>query len=179
MRLSEVPAFSRIRITDFGSFEQIEGVPSSIDEVVTVWTHEEHEDDIFGTVKVRGLIDSSASLVWFPSDATVEVVEEPRYAGRPEDLVKQAVPVKAPAGSRGLVKTRDGWRTLIWDSDLVHSPIQGWNDVEIAVEILLCAIAVAPSNGDPNLRPMLLAGLKARYLDLRSDPETYPPDRYP
>ena len=51
-------------------------------------------------------------------------------------------------------------------------------DAEISVEVLLCALAVAPSE-DPQLRLMLLAGLKARYAKLTRDPDTYPPSRYP
>jgi hypothetical protein len=40
------------------------------------------------------------------------------------------------------------------------SAVGGWNDPKITVRIILCALPVAPEDGD--LRPMLLAALKAR-----------------
>ncbi len=74
--------------------------------------------------------------------------------------------------------TPDGWPDLIWRSDIVFSTVQGWDDPELSVEVLLCALAVAPDE-DPLLRPMLLAALKARYAKVVRDPRTYPPSDYP
>ena len=178
MQLSKVPTFARIRVLDFGSVDQIEGVPDTIDDVLPVWTQCVRDENPFATVEIRGVIDSAAGLVWLPDDAEVEIVDGPKYAGQPVELIKQATPVKAPAGSKGVVVTAEGWPQLIWESDIVHSPVQGWTDPEIAVEVLMCALSVAPTD-DPQLRPMLLAGLAARYAMLVKDPRTYPPEKYP
>ena len=41
------------------------------------------------------------------------------------------------------------------------------------MQIILCALAVAPD--DVDLRPMLLAGLKARYARVTREPNVFPP----
>jgi hypothetical protein len=69
MRLAKVPTFSQIRVLDFGSVDEVEGVPDSLDEVVTVWTGCTRDENPFATVEVRGLIDSTHGLVWLPDDA--------------------------------------------------------------------------------------------------------------
>jgi hypothetical protein len=178
VQLAKVPTFSRIRVRDIGSVGQIEGVPDTIDDVLPVWTKCTRDENPFATVEIRGVIDSAAGLVWLPDDAEVDIVEGPKYAGQPEELIKQVTPVKAPAGSQGAVASPEGWPQLIWESDIVHSPVQGWTDAEISVEVLMCALTVAP-NDDPLLRPMLLAGLAARYANLVKHPRTYPPEKYP
>lgn len=132
----------------------------------------------FALVQLRGVIHREFGLSWLPEDTEIEIVDMPRYAGQPEDLVRRAQPVAAPAGSKGVVKTADGWPDLIWRSDMVFSPVQGWSVPEIAVEVLLCALAVAPDE-DPALVPMLLAALAARYARVVKDPRTYPASRYP
>ncbi len=45
------------------------------------------------------------------------------------------------------------------------------------MQIILCALAVAPD--DVDLRPMLLAGLKARYARVTREPNVFPPAQYP
>ncbi len=179
MLLREVPTFARVQILDFGSLEETASDSFFIDDVAAIWTRGENASNIFSTVEVRGLIDHHAGLSWLPGDATVRVVEGPKYAGQPEDLVLEARPVEAPAGSQGGgMVTPEGWPDLIWRSDIVFSPVQGWSDPELSVEVLLCALAVAPDN-DPLLRPMLLAALKARYAKVLRTPRTYPPSQYP
>ena len=59
----------------------------------------------------------------------------------------------------------------------MFSAIRGWSDPEISVQIILCALAVAPD--DVDLRPMLLAGLKARYARVTREPNVFPPAQYP
>ncbi|MBB6037758.1 hypothetical protein [Phytomonospora endophytica] len=167
-----------MRVASNGSIDQIDDEPLVAGDVVTVWTRCEEDENPFALVQIRGLLHGHRGLVWLPEDAEVEIVDLPRYAGRPEDLVKQAKPVRAPAGSKGVLKTAEGWPELIWRSDIVYSPVQGWDDAEIAVEVLLCALAVAPDD-DPSLKPMLLAALAARYAALQRDPQTYPTTRYP
>ncbi|MEU8257039.1 hypothetical protein AB0C06_22555 [Micromonospora inaquosa] len=178
MLLATIPTFSRVRVTGLGSTDQIADQPPSIGDVVTIWTWRESDQNPFALVRIRGVVHTERGFIWLPEDTEIEVVEPPRYAGRIEDLLKQAKPVKAPAGSLGVMKTADGWPELIWRSDIVFSPVQGWTDAEIAVEVLMCALAVAPDD-DPQLKPMLLAALAARYARLQGDPKTYPADRYP
>lgn len=179
MLLADAPAFSRVMITALGSIQEIDTDPPAIGDKVILWSHcETNSDNPFAVNRIRGIIHSNRGLIWIPENAEVKVVRPPRYAGKPEDLIRQARPVKAPAGSKGVVKTADGWPPLIWQSDLVFSPVQGWDDAETAVEVLMCALAVAP-NDDPDLKPMLLAALTARYARLVKDPKTYPPNQYP
>jgi hypothetical protein len=178
MPLLEVPTFSRIRIKDWGSIEETgEPLAASVDDVLVLWTDCESPENAFATVEVRGVIDRHFGLVWLPDDATIEVVAGPQFAGQPEDLVKHARPVPAPEGSKGDLKTAEGWPPLIWNCDPIYSPVQGWSDPELSVEVILCALNVAPDA--PNLHPMLLAALKARYAKVTKDPRTYPPERYP
>jgi hypothetical protein len=176
MRLSKVPTFSRVRVLDLGSVDQIDGVPDTIDDVVPVWTRCERDEDPFATFEVRGVIDRGEGLVWLPDDAKVEVVERLRFAGMPEDLIKLAKPIAAPEGSKGVVKSAEGWPDLIWKSDIIYSPVQGWDDPQTSVEVILCALNVAPDDGD--LRPMLLAALKARYAVIMKKPNVYPPTEF-
>ena len=178
VKLSEVHTFSRVRVRDAGSVDGIEGTPPNLNEVLTVWTSCTSDENPFVTVEIRGVFGADGELAWLPDDAEVDVVEPVRYAGQPEELIKQVVPVAAPVGSKGVMKTPEGWPELIWLSDIVHSPVQGWTDPEIAVEVLMCALAVAPAT-DPALRPILLAGLNARYAKLVKKPDTYPPEDYP
>lgn len=179
MKLSEVPAFSQVRVLDFGSINEVYQFPHTIDEIVTVWTKCESDDNPFSTVRTRGLVDQYDAVVWFAADAQVEVVEPPRFAGPIEDLLAEARPMKTPAGSNSPVFSPEGWPPLIWASDLIFSPVAGLTDPELAVEILLCAIAVAPTAADADLLPMLLSALRARIARLEESVDTYPPDRYP
>jgi hypothetical protein len=72
--------------------------------------------------------------------------------------------------------TAERWPPLIWDSNTLFSAVRGWTDPQISVQIILCALAVAPDEGD--LRPTLLAGLKARYARVTREPNVYPPAQY-
>ena len=178
-QLTAVPAFSRVRVHDFGSVEEIVWVPPILDDVVTVWTRCETAKNPLSAVEIRGVITGGHGLAWLPEDAKVSIVEPPQFAGMPEDLVKEARPVAPPEGSlSGGMVTPEGWPPLIWNNDLVFSPCQGWSDPETSVEVLLCALSVAPAS-DPELVPFLLAALKARYAVVKKDPRTYPPARYP
>ena len=113
----------------------------------------------------------------------LEVINWPRYADQPENLIAQAGPMQTPSGvasaafAGGSMDTSDGWNPLIWASQPLYAAIRPTVDYEIAVETLLCALAVAPETGD--LRPILLAGLRARYAKVARDKNTYPPAQYP
>lgn len=178
MRVSEAATFAQVRVRDFGSVEWLDRPPSTVDDVVAVWTRCQGADDPFATVEVRGVVGADGRLIWLPDDAVVEMVAPPRYADDPARLLAApAVKVSAPAGSRGVMKTSEGWPPLIWESDMLHSAVQGWTDAEIAVSVLLCALHVAPETG--MLRPMLIAGLRARYAKMLKHPDVYEPARFP
>jgi len=180
MFLRDAPAFSRVRVADFGTVSEIEDVvlENGIDDEVAIWTRCVRAANPFATVEMRGVLDRHAGIAWLPDDAQIQIVQWPRYAGRPEVLADSAEPVEPPEGSRGSVATPQGWPRLIWNSDLVFTPVQGWDDPQTAVETLLCALTVAPYD-EPGLRPMLLAALKARLARVTKDPRTYPPEEFP
>jgi hypothetical protein len=178
MKLRKVPTYSRIRVIDWGSIEEVdEEISFAVDDVVTLWTDCVEPENTFAAVKLRGVLGGTPELQWLPDDAKVEIVELPRFAGQPAELVRDLKPTKAPAGSRGTIVTSDGFHPLVWECDLLFSPVQGWTDPETSVEVLLCAINVAPDDGV--LRPQLLAALRARYSRVVKDKDTYPPKRYP
>lgn len=111
------------------------------------------------------------------------MIQRPQYADSPENLVAQARPMITPAGVGGghapglNFDTPAGWPPLIWESNTLFSAVRGWDDPEIAVQIILCALAVAPDEDD--VRPTLLAALKARFARVTREPNVYPPARYP
>lgn len=177
MRLDKTPKFSRVRVTAVGSLSTSEKDSNLLGAVVIPWTHVDSSDDVFAEEEVRGVLTSGSELHWMAGDTEVEMIEPPHYAGMPEDLVLQARPIASPAGSKAYSGTFEGWPTLIWNSHTLYDAIKGYNDYETAVEIILCALSVAPDDGD--LGPMLLAGLKARYAALARRPDTYPPAEYP
>jgi hypothetical protein len=86
--------------------------------------------------------------------------------------------MQSPAGVNGgaipglSFDTAAGWHPLIWESNTLFSAIRGWSAPEISVQIILCALAVAPD--DVDLRLMLLAGLKARYARVTREPNVFP-----
>ena len=116
-------------------------------------------------------------MSWLPDDADVEIIEEARYAGAPEDLVAPAKPMKAPTGAGGSMQSPDGWPALVWENDSLHSSPIGWTDAQIATEEILAALTIAPDVD--NLHPMLLAGLKAQDTKVARDPGTNPPEQFP
>lgn len=177
MELIDAPTYSRIRVLNLGSTDGIDGITAKPGNVLLLWTTPVNDENPFVTVRIRGVVDSEARLSWLPDDTQVEIVEETRYAGMPEELVAMATPVAVPAGSKGLMKTEDGWPELIWINDSLHSALVGWTDAQIATEEILCALTFAPDEGD--LRSLLLAGLKAQFAHVTRDPRTNPPERYP
>ncbi|WP_137145099.1 hypothetical protein [Mycolicibacterium sp. CR10] len=184
MRVDQTPVFSRVRVTALGSLDTSAEDAKLLGATVVPWTDLRQSDDVFAEVDVRGTITPpSTKLRWLSGDAEVEIIERPRYAGMPDELAASAQPLQSPAGVNGSVMagltfdTPKGWHPLIWDSNTLFSAIRGWKDPEISVQIILCALAVAPDDGD--LRPMLLAGLKARYARVTREPNVYPPGQYP
>lgn len=178
MKLRKVPTYSRIRVRDWGSIDELEDeVSFAIDDVVTLWTNCTEPDNRFSAMEVRGVLGASPELQWIPEDAKVEIVALPRFADQPDVLVRGLKPTKAPEGSKGLVVTAEGFHPLVWSCDPLFSPVQGWDDPELSVEVLLCALNVAPDDGI--LRPQILGALRARYSRVKKDKDTYPPKRYP
>lgn len=178
MKLQKVPTYSRVRVRDWGSIEEVDDeVSFNVDDVVTLWTNCVEPDNTFAAVELRGVLGATPELQWLPEDAKVEIVELPRFAGQPDDLLRGLKPMKAPEGSKGVLVTADGFHPLVWNCDPLFSPVQGWSDPETSVEVLLCALNVAPDDGV--LRPQLLSALRARYARVVKDEDTYPPRHYP
>lgn len=140
--------------------------------MVIPWTSLEPSDDVFADVENRGVLTSGAELYWMAGDTEVDMVELPHYAGKPEDFIPHARPIASPAGSSAHVDTGEGWPPLIWRSETLHRAVRGLSDHDVSVEVILCALTVAPDDGD--LRPMLLASLKARYAALMRHGDLYP-----
>jgi hypothetical protein len=178
MKLRKVPTYSRIRVVEWGSIEEVEDeVSFAVDDVVTLWTKCREPDNTFAAVEVRGVLGNTPELQWLPEDARVEIVDMPRFADQPAELARDLKPMKAPQGSNRAYASPEGFHALVWDCDPVFSPVQGWSDPETSVEVLLCALNVAPDDGI--LRPQLLAALRARYARVKKDKDTYPPKLYP
>ncbi|MEV4343524.1 hypothetical protein AB0J83_03460 [Actinoplanes sp. NPDC049596] len=146
MLLATAPTFSRVRITGLGSIDQlVRNAPVEVGEHVIPWTRRENvSGNPFATVQARGVLDGYRGLIRLPEDATVGIVDAPRYAGHPDDLIQQATAVSAPVGSDGAVATNEGWPELIWASDILFSPVQGWDDAGLSS--VLCALTVAPDD---------------------------------
>lgn len=171
LRIDQTPPFSRVKVVQLGSLDT---EPKDLDllgsEVIT-WTSMEKSSDLFAEVDVRGILTPEnavdwaiGTLWWLSGDAEVEMVTPPRYAGQPEDLIKLATPVKSPTSS-GMP---DGWPPLIWKSMPLYRALDSLDDALTCVENLLCALSVAPDVVD--VKPWLLAGLKARYAKLLRGP---------
>jgi hypothetical protein len=172
LRLDETPIFSRVRVTAVGSLSTSERDSNLLGAVVIPWTSLEPSDDVFAEVDLRGVLTSRSELHWMASDTEVEMIELPHYAGMPEDLVLQAHPIASPSGSKAYSGTADGWPPLIWNSHTLYRAVKGYDDYDTAVEIILCALSVAPDDGD--LCPMLLASLKANYARVVRYANSYP-----
>ncbi|OBK15743.1 hypothetical protein [Mycobacterium asiaticum] len=157
MRLDETPAFSRVNVTAVGSLSASEKDSDLLGEAVIAWTGGEESDDVFAEVDVIGVLTSRSELRWLAGDTEVERIELPHYAGMPEDLALQARPVRSPKGD----PMSEDWPPLIRCSYPLRQAVHGHYDYDASVEVLLCALAVAPDAGE--LRPMLLAGMKANY----------------
>jgi Protein of unknown function (DUF2510) len=183
-RLDKTPVFSVARVTALGSLDTSTKDPGLLGATIVPWTELRQSNDVFAEVDIRGVLTPpTTELRWLSGDAEIEIVQRPRYAGLPENLVAVATPMQSPAGVNGgampglSYDTAVGWHPLIWESNTLFSAIRGWSDPEISVQIILCALAVAPDDGD--LRPMLLAGLKARYARVTREPNVFPPAQYP
>jgi len=184
VRLDKTPVFSVARVTDLGSLDTGAKDAELLGATVVPWTDLRQSNDVFAEVNIRGVLTSpTTELRWLSGDAEVEIVQRPRYAGLPEDLVAEARSMQSPTGVNGgampglTFDTAEGWHPLIWESNTLYSAIRGWSDPEISVQIILCALAVAPDEDD--LRPILLAGLKASYARVTREPNVFPPAQYP
>jgi hypothetical protein len=178
VELRAAPTYSRIRVIEWGSIDEVhEDVAFTVDDVVTLWTRCVRAGNIFAPVELRGVLGATPELLWLPEDARVEIVQGPRFAGQPAAIVRDLKPMRPPEGSKGSVITSEGFHPLVWDCDPVYSPVLGWSDPETSVEVLLCALNVAPDDG--LLRPQLLAALRARYAKVVNAEGVYPPERYP
>lgn len=176
-RIDKCPYFCRVKVVALGSLDTHESDQELLGEDVVTWTGLEDSQDIFAEEQILGVVTTDGQLRWLSGDAMVEVIEPPRYAGQPEDLIPLAGSVAAPEGSKGKsgVVTREGWHPIIWHHHALQSCLQGWTDPELSVELILLALTHAPDD----VRPTLLAGLRARYARIKRNPDTYPPGRYP
>ena len=168
MRLDETPVFSRVRVTAVGSLSTSEKDSNLLGTEVIPWTGCKSSDDAFAEVDLIGVLTSQSELYWMAGDTEVEMIELPHYAGMPEDLALQARPVASPKGST----LSSEWPPLIRESYPLRRAVEGAYDYDGSAEVLLCALSVAPDIGD--LRPMLLAGLKANYARVVRYATAYP-----
>jgi len=168
LRLDETPVFSRVRITAVGSLSTSENDSHLLGAVVIPWTGREDSDDVFAEVDLCGVLTSGSEHHWMAGDTEVEMIELPHYAGMPEDLILQARPIASPKG--GTLSSE--WPPLIRHSYPLRRAVHGDYDYDASVEVLLCALSVAPDVGD--LRPMLLAGMKANYARVVRYASAYP-----
>jgi hypothetical protein len=158
LRLDETPIFSRVRVTAVGSLSTSHEDSKLLGDTVITWTSLESSGDAFAEVDVRGVLTCRSKLRWMAGDTEVEMIELPQYAGMPEDLVLQARPIASPKGD---ALSDDEWPPLIRHSYPLRRVANEWDDYDDAVEVILCALSVAPDAGD--LCPMLLALLKANH----------------
>jgi hypothetical protein len=181
VRLDKCPHFTRVRVVALGSLDTEEDDVKLLGVTVVTWTSMEDSDDIFAEEEVRGVVTPEGELAWLTGNSQVEVIDLPRYAGQPEELIKQATSVPTPPGAKGKsfggmsMVTADGWHPLVWNQTTLHSAIQGWSDAQTSVEFILVALTYAPEE----VRPTLLAGLRARYARVKRQPELYPPTSNP
>lgn len=102
---------------------------------IVPWTELRQSNDVFAEVDIRGVLTPPTTELRFLSgDAEIEIVQRPRYAGLPENLVAEATPMQSPAGVNGgampglSFDTAAGWHPLIWESNTLFSAIRGWSD---------------------------------------------------
>jgi hypothetical protein len=117
--MDEAPVFSRVRVASPGSLDTGPEDAELLGATVTTWTQLEGSGDVFAEVEVRGIITPKNELHWLSGDAEVEVIEWPRYADQPENLIPQARPMRTPSGVNGVeldgmtVDTPHGWPPLV------------------------------------------------------------------
>jgi hypothetical protein len=138
-------------------------------------------NDVFAVERIRGVVTPSGELRWLSADAETEIEEPPRYAGQPEDLMPLAEALPHPTGG---TKKEPGVKSLprklrshplFGNQYRLVQAVEGGRNLAECVEYILAALAVAPED----IRPVLLAGLRARYAELQRRPELYPPTHYP
>lgn len=175
LRIDEAPLFARVRVTKLGSLDTESRDYELLGETVIIWTDNERSNDIFAEVEVRGILRPEnevawtiGDLSWLSGDAEVEIIDPPRYAGQPEELIKEAQPVKGPTNPG----RRDDWPPLIWRCEALLRALEPLDGNLSCVDTILCALSVAPPTFD--VRPWLLAGLKARYAALLRDGDLWP-----
>jgi hypothetical protein len=179
VRVDQAPIFARVRVVKLGSMDTTDADLKLLGATVITWTNMEKSDDIFAEVEVRGVLTPDdevawtiGELAWLSGDAEVEILDPPRYAGQPEDLIPLAQPIQSPpdVGSPG------GWPPLIWKSMPLYRALVPLDDALGCVETLLCALSVAPPTFD--VQPYLLAGLKARYAKMLREGDLYSEREY-
>jgi len=208
MRLEDCPYFCRVRVTDLGSRgslddEYMDKYEAYRGELVIPWTERRKVGDAF----IRGIVIPEAGtrqigclggpqfagykLAWLAGDAAVEMIDPPRYAGTPDELLAldwldRSLPTPSGGKRRFLDGTRLGnLHPLILSSRRLFSCVVGIgdpqdgvkHDAQDAVEFFLGALGVAPESGD--LRPRLLASLRVRYGIVKRKADLYPPALYP
>jgi hypothetical protein len=179
VRLDEAPIFARVRVVRLGLLDTEPENEELLGATVITWTNLETSDNVFSEVEVRGLLTPEnevawtvGELSWLSGDAEVEIIDPPRYAGQPEELIPLAQPVKPPAN----VGSRDSWPPLIWRSMPLYRALVPLDDALDCVQTLLCALSVSPPTFD--VQPYLLAGLKARYAKVLRNSDIYSEREY-
>ncbi len=175
LRIDQTPLFARVRLTKLGSLDTDSRDHDLLGQTVITWTDMERSKDIFAEVEVRGILQPEnevawqiGELWWLSGDAEVEIIDPPRYAGRPEELIRHAQPVQGPSNPG----RRDDWPPLIWRCESLLRALEPLDDNLSCVNTILCALSVAPPTFD--IVPWLLAGLKARYAGLLRDGDLWP-----
>jgi len=210
MRLDECPYFCRVRVTDLGSGaslddDDMDNVEAFRGEIVVPWTEVKKAGDacvrgvVIPEVGIRqigcvgGPQFAGYKLSWLAGDAAVELVDPPRYAGPPDELLAldwldRSLPTPSGGRRRFLDGTQLGnLHPLIYSCRRLFSCVVGPHrigeqpsvkfDAQDAVEFFLGALDVAPESGD--LRPRLLASLRVRYGIVKRKADLYPPALYP
>jgi len=182
IRLGEAPFFCKAKLTALGSLDTPKSDSALLGQTVVPWTRLSETGDVFAVAQIRGVVTPSGELQWMSDDAELEILDPPRYAGQPEDLIPQADASPHPGGGTEK-KPGSGLRLLPYDLkrhplfenqfNLVQA-VEGRGKLDQNVEYILAALAVSPEE----LRPVLLAGLRARYAELQRKPELYPPAKY-
>lgn len=179
MRMDEAPVFARVRVIKLGILDTSEDDLRLLGSTVITWTDMEKSDDMFAEVEVRGVLTPEletewivGEISWLGGDCVVEIVDPPRYAGQPEDLIPLAEPISGPANTG----SPDGWPPLLWKSMPLYQALVPLQDSIQCVRTILCALTVAPDTFD--VRPWLLAGLKARHAQMVRDSDLYSSREY-
>ncbi|MDA0253182.1 MAG: hypothetical protein O3A42_19950 [Actinobacteria bacterium] len=172
MRLDKCLYFCRAKVTALGSLDTGEEDQQFLGAIIIPWTDAVISDDVFAEEEVRGVLTSEGELLWLWGDSEVEVIEPPRCAGDPDELIGLAQPI----GGGLRADSPDGWHPFIWRSPRLFNCVVGLTDADTSVEFILAALTFAPDVDD--LRPQLLAALKARYAALKRQAHAGTPAKY-